>query len=185
MRYTTIIDISEYPSLYRNLNIRLVYLHLCLASGYHDDDRDLYQGSIRTLARQTGLTIAAVRHALDQLLKASMVVRQGPLWQVRKFVIERPITPRAKSRKQEQRQQALDMQEQERLARDQERQAYEAKAAELRARGKTSFMVYYEQQMELARAGDPNAISFVKSNETMYKQHAAQVAKDNSKSQSL
>lgn len=181
MRYTTIIDISEYPSLYRNLNIRLVYLHLCLASGYHDDDRDLYQGSIRTLARQTGLTIATVRHALDQLLKASMVVRQGPLWQVRKYVIERPITPRAKSRKQEQRQQALDIQEQERQAREQERQAYEQQAAKLRAQGKTSYMVYYEQQVQLAKAGDPNAISFIKSkaNEQMYKYHAAQVAKDN------
>ena len=180
MRYTTIIDISEYPTLYRNLNIRLVYLHLCLASGYHDDDRDLYQGSIRTLARQTGLTIAAVRHALDQLLKASMVVRQGPLWQVRKFVIERSITPRAKSRKQEQRQQALDLEDQERQAREQERQAYEKQAAQLRAQGKTPFMVYYEQQLVLANQGDPNAIQIVKSNEKMYLEHKSLIEKEKS-----
>ena len=181
MRYTTIIDISEYPSLYRNLNIRLVYLHLCLTSGYHDDDRDLYQGSIRTLARQTGLTIAAVRHALDQLLKASIVVRQGPLWQVRKFVIDRPITPRAKSRKQVQRQQALDLEEQERQAREQERQAYEKQAAQLRAQGKTPFMVYYEQQLVLANQGDPNAIQIVKANEKMYLEHKALIQTDKPK----
>lgn len=178
MRYTTIIDISEYPSLYRNINIRLVYLHLCLASGYHDDDRDMYNGSLRSLARATGLTLAAVRHATQQLERATLIARTGTLWTIRKFVLERPISPRAKSRRQEQRQQALDMQEQERQARDQERREYERKAAQLRAQGKTPYMVYYEQQLELARAGDPNAISFVKSNEAMYKQHAAQVAKD-------
>lgn len=50
MRYTTIVDISEYASLYRNHNARLVYLHLALRSGYHDNDRDLIDVSVRRLA---------------------------------------------------------------------------------------------------------------------------------------
>ena len=102
MRYTTIIDLSEYPQLYRSANARLLYLHLVLKSGYHDDDRDLIDCSLRRLSMETGLTLSAVRCALDALLKYNLVTRQGPLLQVRKFVLERSITPRSKSRKQEQ-----------------------------------------------------------------------------------
>ncbi len=181
MRYTTIIDISEYPSLYRNTNIRLVYLHLCLASGYHDDDRDMYNGSLRSLARATGLTLAAVRHATHQLEHAALITRTGTLWTIRKFVLERPISPRAKSRRQEQRQQAMDIQDQERAAREQERREYERKASQLRAQGKTPFMVYYEEQATRAAAGDPNAAAFIKSNRSTYEMHKQQVLQDTNK----
>lgn len=178
MRYTTIIDISEYQVLYRNVNVRLVYLHLCLASGYHDEDRDLYVGSLRKLSTETGLTIAAVRHALSILVKYKMIVKDGPVWKVRKYVVERAITPRAKSRKQERQQQAAQEQEAARQARIKDQQEYEKKAAALRAQGKTSYMIYYEEQMRLAAAGDPNAIEVVKANRDMYELHKQQVAKD-------
>lgn len=79
MRYTTLIDISEYPQLYRSSSVRLVYLHLVLKSGFHDDDRDLCAVSIRRLANDCGLTVAATRHALGLLEKAAMITRQGPL----------------------------------------------------------------------------------------------------------
>ena len=69
MRYTTIIDIRDFPELYRNQNLRLLYLHLVLKSGYHDDDRDQVHTSIRRLGYETGLTVSAVRHGLAMLKK--------------------------------------------------------------------------------------------------------------------
>ena len=77
MRYTTIIDITELPSIYRNHNARLVYLHLVLKCGYHDTDRDLTDTSIRQLSAAVGLTIAATRHALLQLQAVGLLSREG------------------------------------------------------------------------------------------------------------
>ena len=179
MRYTTIIDISEYPTLYRSDSIRILYLHLVLRSGYHDDDRDLIDASIRRLARDTGLTIGAVRHALAQLCKAGLITREGPLYKVRKYVLDRPITPRARSRKQEQHAAAAAALEEERAQMDRERRAAERRAAALRKQGKTTYMVYYEEQQRRAAAGDLDAIRYVRDNRKTYEQHAAQVAADN------
>lgn len=88
MRYTTVIDISEFPSLYRNHNARLVYLHLALKSGYHDDDRDLIDISIRSLAATVGLTVSATRHSLRVLEQSEMIAREGQRWRVRKFFLD-------------------------------------------------------------------------------------------------
>ena len=179
MRYTTIIDLSEFPALYRSENIRLLYLHLCLKSGYHDDDRDLIDISIRRLSYQTGITVSAVRNALRRLQDAGLLTRQGPLYQVRKFVLEKPITKRAQSRRQEQQHQARALMEEESRRRAEERQSYEQRAAEYRSHGKTSFMVYYESLLQKAAAGDPSAADLVKFHAKTYEQHASSVQSSN------
>lgn len=99
MRYTTIIDIRELPAIYRNVNARLVYLHMVLASGYHDNDRDQTEISIRRISYETNLTISAVRHALGCLERAGLISRTGITWTVKKFVLESTITPRVRSEK--------------------------------------------------------------------------------------
>lgn len=94
MRYTTIIDISVIPEIYRNRNATLLYLHLCLKSGYHDNNRDWYRRSIRGLAEETGLSFSATRHAIHMLEKYKLLTNKEGWWLVRKFVGEQKITPR-------------------------------------------------------------------------------------------
>lgn len=96
MRYTTIIDITERADLYRSVSARLLYLHLVCIAGYHTDDRDQVHTSLRKLSADTGLTVAAVRHALRQLHKAGLVEhREDGGLDVRKFV--QPIIAAARS----------------------------------------------------------------------------------------
>lgn len=99
MRYTTVLDISEMPAVYRNLNARLLYIHMSLKCGYHDDDRDMLQCGIRTLALRTGLTVSATRHALGVLQAASLITREGSAWRVRKWVMQADPTPRRQPKK--------------------------------------------------------------------------------------
>lgn len=99
MRYTTIIDIREFPQIYRNENTKLVYLHLVLISGYHDEDRDQTNISIRQLSYDTGLTVSAVRHALKILSTVGLLSRSGITWTVKKFVLEKTISSRIRSEK--------------------------------------------------------------------------------------
>lgn len=94
MRYTTIIDLREWPKLYANANIRLVYFHLVLISGYHDQNRDLTHISIRQLAYEAGLTVSATRHALRQLEKVKLIKRQPGTTIVAKWLKEQPISKR-------------------------------------------------------------------------------------------
>lgn len=103
MRYTTVIDISEIQAVYRSHNARLLYLHMALKSGYHDTDRDLLHASIRTLARDVGLTVSATRCALETLLKAKLIGRTVNAWKVEKWLVQDIPTPRiatAKSRQE-------------------------------------------------------------------------------------
>lgn len=95
MRYTTVIDISEFRSTYRNLNARLLYLHLALKSGYHDDDRDLIATSIRRMASDAGLTVSAARHALTTLEKDGLVKKTDDgRYRILKWVVAEVPTPR-------------------------------------------------------------------------------------------
>lgn len=95
MRYTTIIDIRENHAVYRNQNARLVYLHLVLASGYHDTDRDIADISLRALAEQTGITLSATRHALTQLERAGLLERTSDRkYHVKKWILDEPPSPR-------------------------------------------------------------------------------------------
>ena len=110
-----------------------------------------------------------------------MLVRQGPMLQVRKFIIEQPISKRARSKREEkqeaQRQERLEdhaRQVQKRREADQQRAAF-------LAQGKTSFMVYYEEQMDLAKKGDIEAAHFVETQKSTYAAHARQVEQDKQK----
>lgn len=94
MRYTTVIDISEYPTIYKNLNARMVYFHLALKSGYHNDDRDKIRISIRQLSYSVGISVSATRHALRQLLKAGLLRYENGTWDVLKWVLTPAITAR-------------------------------------------------------------------------------------------
>lgn len=172
MRYTTIIDVSEMAAIYRSASARLVYLHLCLRAGYHDNDRDLADCSIRKLAADVGLTLSATRHAIRQLEAARLITRQGTLWFVKKWLEEQPITARART----QRQQKQVEKEAERAA---EREARERQAAleltrrkTLEQQGKTNFMLYYEDMMRKAEAGDTEAAAAVRKNRQTYEAHA-------------
>lgn len=124
MRYTTIIDIREMP-LYRSDSVRLLYLHLCLSAGYHEEDRDICQVSIRHLGYQTGLSVSAVRHALTQLLKASLIRKTKNGYQVAKFVMSDAIPKRAKTKREQRDQEETRQRELQQLER--ERQAAASK----------------------------------------------------------
>lgn len=179
MRYTTIIDMTELATLYRNQNARLVYMHLVLKSGYHDHDRDLYDCSIRRLAMDIGLSLGAVRHALKLLEKHKLIERQSNLWYVRKFVASQAITPRAKTERQQKRieqlAEARRQQEQRELQLEVERQQRERNWSQ----GKTNYMIYYEQQLKLAAAGDENAQRIVRQGEATYKAHQESMRQQN------
>ena len=97
MRYTTVIDISEFPQIYRNLNARLLYIHMALKAGYHDDDRDVCRQSIRNLAADVGITVSATRNALQQLEKAGLITRGSDCWIVKKWVAMEAPSPRTQS----------------------------------------------------------------------------------------
>lgn len=173
MRYTTIIDISELPALYRSTSVRLLYLHLCLKSGYHDADRDIIRASVRGLAAETGLTVSAVRCALDALTKANMIARGGGVIRVRKWIQEQAITPRAKTERQ-QRQITAEAE------RRREKEAYERQMAieaerreQMRLQGKDSYMVYYEDKLDKASAGDDEARTWCEAHRQDYERHQA------------
>lgn len=97
MRYTTIIDISEIQDVYRNSNVRLVYLHLVLKSGYHDDDLDKIKLSVRGIMYGTGLSLSAVRHALQVLEKNGLLERRNGSTYVRKFLYQKAAKKRPKA----------------------------------------------------------------------------------------
>lgn len=174
MRYTTIIDISTSRDLYKNINVRLIYLHMVLKAGYHDHDRDLVRYSIRNLAADAGLTISATRHALAMLMKFRMIARQGDMWIVRKFVTEQPITTRAKSARE---QKKIDQELALKRAREERQRAMELEQLErekMLAEGKTSWQLYYERQQEKAAAGDAAAQTWIEKNKETIKKYIKQ-----------
>lgn len=171
MRYTTVIDIREIPEVYRNPNIRLLYLHLCLLAGYHDNDRDLVRISVRNLATSSGLTVSATRHAVAVLVKYKLLRAKGSIYRVRKYIEEGTITPRARTRKAAQvaenaKIEAADAATREH-AEEQSKQAIES----FYEAGKTPFMVWYEQKLEAAAAGDADAQRIVNEKRAQYEQH--------------
>lgn len=179
MRYTTIIDISD-KSLYKNVAARLVYLHLALKAGWHDDDRDLVEISIRTLAVQTGITVSATRHALQQLQAAQLIAKQaGSLWYVRKWIQEQPVTPRAATKRQQQQIERAAERAKENERREREAAIEQLRREELQKIGKTSFMLWYESMQEKAAAGDLDAARAVKSHQATYDAHRRNMALKN------
>lgn len=100
MRYTTVIDISEMPEIYRNMTARLIYVHMSLKAGYHYSDRDIVTLSIRRLSAEVGVTVSATRHALHLLERCGLLTREGQTWRIRKWVEEQTITTRAKTKRE-------------------------------------------------------------------------------------
>lgn len=134
MRYTTIIDIAQCPEIYRNINARLLYLHMVLASGYHDNDKGLVRKSVRQLAEDTGITKSATENALRLLKKYDLVRKYRGRLYVRTWAPEQPIT-KPKRKAQDIRDQAI---EQERE--DKQRQLLES--IEERKRGAVTWEQY-------------------------------------------
>lgn len=168
MRYTTLIDISEISPVYRNINARLVYLHLVLKSGYHDDDRDLVTMSLRRIAAETGLSLSAVRHAVAMLEKAHLLTRQGSFWMVKKWIIEQKISTRARTARQ---QKSIEIEAERRIEnekREREAAIERQRREQLLAQGKSPFMIYYENLLKKASAGDMEAAELVNKHRTVY-----------------
>lgn len=162
MRYTTIIDIREFPQIYRNKKAKLVYLHLVLISGYHDEDRDQTNISIRQLSYDTGLTVSAVRHALKILSTIGLLSRSGITWTVKKFVLEKTISPRIKSERKRLQAENLEREriireENEAREKEQKRRVIEAKKA-----GKNPLFEMVKELMRQAAMGDQEATENLK-----------------------
>lgn len=85
MRYTTIIDISEYPVLYNCMSARIIYLHLVLKAGWGERNLDYVRGSIRSLQGELHMTFAATRHGLNVLRKMGMIKPAPRGWIIRKY----------------------------------------------------------------------------------------------------
>lgn len=159
MRYTTIIDISEMPAVYRNEHARLLYLHMALRAGYHDNDRDICRLSVRRLAAEVGLTLSATRHALKVLENAVLIKRYQGAYAVRKFVMAAPVTPRPRSEKKRREQEAKAIEDAMRVEREQ-READERRRLkeEEAATGKTAYQRHVEDLERRAAEGDPDAV---------------------------
>lgn len=171
MRYTTIIDIREIPEVYRNHNIRLLYLHLCLLAGYHDNDRDLVRISIRNLAASTGLTVSATRHAVAILVKYKLLRVKGSVYRVRKYIEEGSITPRARTRKAAQVAENAKIEAADAASRDRADEQSKEELEIIYRQGKTPFMVWYEKKMADAASGDIDALRIVEEKKSQYEQH--------------
>ena len=141
MRYTTVIDITQCPDIYRNTNARLLYFHMVLVCGYHDNDKGLVRKSVRQLAAETGITKSAVENALRQLKKFDLVRKNRGRLYVRTWAPEQPIT-KPKRR-------AQDIRDQE-IARERELKNQERLAEVQRAKESS---VSYEEYQALKNAG--------------------------------
>lgn len=161
--------------MYRNTNIRLLYLHLCLKAGYTDANRDICELSIRQLAADCGLSVSAVRNAIQALEKSGLLKREKSILRVRKWIAGESITPRPKTaraaKKMQEEAQEKAFREMQELKEKQERQKYELEQRKAAAQGKTTFMIYYEEQMKLAAAGDIDAQECVRKNKKFYESH--------------
>lgn len=178
MRYTTIIDISEFPRLYKNPNIRLLYLHIVLKAGYHNVDRDVVSISPRRIAADTGLTYGAVRHGLELLKSVGLLTVDGSILRVRKYMTQDPISPRPKTEKQATVMRLSEEEEKEKAEKERIWKEQQAKNQALRDQGKTPFMVYFEDLVEKADHGDLEAAELVKRNMQTYLAHQAAIIEE-------
>lgn len=170
MRYTTIIDILEYPTIRRSSNAMLLYMYMALRAGWHDADRDLLDESIRQLASHAGLTISATRHALGLLQRAGLLARTGSVWRVVKWVPEQSVTSRPKTARQ---QQAIEREaERIRLREQQEREAAieRQRRQQMQAQGTSDYENYLNNLRERAAAGDQEAAATLRRHLRIQKQ---------------
>lgn len=153
MRYTTIIDIRDFPEVYSNKNAVLLYLHLCLRAGYHAEDRDIVDISVRRLAVEVGITYSAARHALSVLRKHKLVfVHSSLVLNVCKFVIPTEIPSRSSAKKTIEQER---FEEQMRLDREEQKKRQdERKKRDDAQLGPLSLLTYLDEK---AKGGDQKA----------------------------
>ena len=161
MRYTTIIDLREWPQAYKSVGVRLLYLHFCLVAGYHAEDRDKCLHSFRQLAHDTGMTLSAARHAVKQLEKLGLLKREGEKWVVTKFVMPKEIPSRPRSTK------ATNGYSDEVYKIIHHEFSYDEKKA-LENDFKTQFMWVFEQVWRLHSSGDTTGEKYLKANWNQY-----------------
>lgn len=160
--------------IYRNNNAKLVYLHLVLVSGYHDEDRDQTTISIRQIAYDTGLTFSAVRHSLQVLQSFGLLSRSGITWTIKKFVLEKQISPRIKSEKKRL---AAENLERERIIRAEQNQREKEEKRRYQAEvnaGKNPLKEMVKDLMKRAENGDQEAAE----NLTRYKSVVEQIKQE-------
>lgn len=174
MRYTTVIDIREIPEVYRNPNVRLLYLHLALLAGYHDQDKDLVRVSVRNLAASAGLTVSATRHAIAILVKWKLLRVKGSVYRVRKYIEEGTISPRAKTKKAAEQAAVAKIEAAAAAAREELNQQSKDDLEAIYKTGKTPFMAWYESKVKAAAAGDADALRIVEEKRAQYEQHRNQ-----------
>lgn len=168
MRYTTCIDITEFPNVYNNVHARMLYFHLCLKSGYHDDDRDMLHMSLRRLADDVGMTLSALRHALKVLHACRLISVTRSTITVKKWVDEKPITKRKKLNQAQTAKVSATVALQTQKILDEQRRQDAEKRAELERKGLSSFIVYYENRIKQYHEGDVDALASLKRNRDMY-----------------
>lgn len=166
MRYTTIIDITEIPDVYRNSNVRLVYLHLVLKSGYHEDDLDKIKLSVRGIMYGTGLSLSAVRHALQVLEKNGLLEKRDNSTFIRKFLYQKAVKKRPKASEIDHGGNRVESS----TAAVQE-VGSELSDLEKWRRRRDSFIKYYQDLQEKAKNGDESARSAVARNKKLYESY--------------
>lgn len=168
MRYTTVIDISEIPAIYRSQNARLTYVHLALRCGYHDTDRDIADVSVRRLALEVGVSVSAVRHALHLLERFKLIEKQGNVWMVKKWIQPETITPRKQAEKALKQAERAKEREKERQSMDSQRAREDEERAAMERQHLSHFIVYYESLYERVAAGDVQAPKLLVRHRAMY-----------------
>ena len=178
MRYTTIIDMTATPELYKCVNARLVYLHFTLISGYHDYDRDIAHIGLRTLAEQVGITFSAVRHAVKVLERYHYIERNPVGWKVTKWLPSEQPTPRPKVAPKKQSPAVAQERDQANIERERAADLQRQERERLHASGKSSWMQFYENRLALANNGDLEAAAWCEQNRKIYESQAAIVARE-------
>lgn len=157
MRYTTIIDITEFRQAYANVNVRLVYLHLVLISGYEDKNRDFADISLRYLAQDVGITLSALRHALKVLSALSLIQIQDGRIKVTKWLPDKTITKRPRNAR-ERADQSLIIERQQQEIREYKEKIQRQQAQEReRLTGKNDFERHIDDLRLASANGDESA----------------------------
>lgn len=164
MRYTTIIDITDIPQVYNNINATRVYLHLCLTCGFTADDMDTLRISYRQLAAQLSITLSAVRHSLSLLIRYHLITIEGNIITVRKHLPKAEYKDRPKTQQEYKDEQFrkkvkadFDKSMEENKYYEENKEKYEQeRISRIRA-----FCKHYREQQQLAEQGDLEAQQYI------------------------
>lgn len=164
MRYTTIIDITDIPQVYNNINATRIYLHLCLTCGFTADDLDTIRISYRQLAAQLSMTLSAVRHSLSLLIRYHLITIEDNIITVRKYLPKAEYKDRPKTQQEYKDEQyrkkvkadfEMSMEEAKNFEEEQENENQRRKAQVL------SFCRHYRDMQEKAEKGDLDAQQYI------------------------